>query len=72
MPPAGGETGFADLRAALATLSGPLRERAESASIVASVRDIADFAAGDEEDLAKFPNATHKFIQRHAVWVRLS
>ena len=71
VPPAGGETGFADLRAALATLSGPLRERAESASIVASVRDIADFAAGDEEDLAKFPNATHKFIQRDAVWVRL-
>ena len=62
VPPAGGETGFADLRAALATLSGPLRERAESASIVASVRDIADFAAGDEADLAKFPNATHKFI----------
>ena len=29
VPPAGGETGFADLRAALATLSGPLRERAE-------------------------------------------
>ena len=72
VPPAGGETGFADLRAALATLSGPLRERAESASIVASVRDIADFAKGDEEDLAIFPNATHKFIQRHAVWVRLS
>ena len=29
VPPAGGETGFADLRAALATLSGPLRERAD-------------------------------------------
>ena len=40
---------------------------AESASIVASVRDIADFAAGDERRTAKFPNATHKFIQPHAL-----
>ena len=34
-PPEGGETGFADLRAALASLSRPLRDRAERARIVA-------------------------------------
>mmetsp|Transcript_19105 Transcript_19105/g.58821 ORF Transcript_19105/g.58821 Transcript_19105/m.58821 type:complete len:342 (+) Transcript_19105:1514-2539(+) len=66
-PPAGGETGFADLRAALATLSKPLRDRAALARIVASVRDIADFAKGDPEDLDKFPNASHAFIQPHAL-----
>ena len=50
-------------------LNSPVDARAgaERASIVASVRDIADFAKGDEADLAKFPNATHKFIQPHAL-----
>ena len=66
-PPAGGETGFADLRAAYATLSGPLKERAAGASIVASVRDIADFAKGDPEDLDRFPDAEHKIVQPHAL-----
>ena len=66
-PPAGGETGFADLRAALATLSGPLRDRAARASIRASVRDIADFAKGDPADLDKFPDAEHAVVQPHAL-----
>lgn len=43
-PPTGGETGFADLRAARHTLSAPLLARAANASIRASVRQIADFA----------------------------
>ena len=60
-------TGFSDLRAARATLSRPLAERAAQASIVASVRDIADFAKGDEEDLARFPTATHAVMAQHAV-----
>ena len=66
-PPAGGETGFADLRAAHATLSRPLRERAARARLVASVRDIADFAKGDEEDLARFPDARHAVVQPHGL-----
>ena len=66
-PPAGGETGFADLRAALATLSGPLRGRARKARIKASVRDIADFAKGDDEDPDKFPDAEHALVQPHAL-----
>jgi len=64
-PPSQGETGFADLRAAYATLSQPLRERAANASIVASVQDIADFRKGSPEDLARFPDARHKIIDRH-------
>jgi taurine dioxygenase len=64
-PPKGGETGFADLRAARATLSQPLLERASRASIQVSVRDIADFAKGSEEDLAQFPNASHAILQSH-------
>ena len=61
-PPAGGETGFADLRAAFATLSLPLLLRAAQASIEVSVRDIADFAKGTEEDLAAFPDAKHPIL----------
>lgn len=64
-PPDGGETGFADLRAARATLSKPLLERAAQASILASVRDIADFAKGTEEDLATFPDAKHAILEHH-------
>lgn len=65
-PPQGGETGFADLRAARATLSRPLLERAVEASIGVSVRDIADFAKGTEEDLAAFPDAEHAILDAHA------
>jgi len=65
MPPDGGETGFADLRAARSTLSAPLLARAANASIRASVRDIADFAKGDEEDLAQFPTALHPVLDSH-------
>lgn len=64
-PPQGGETGFADLRAARASLSKPLLERAKKASIRVSVRDIADFAKGTEEDLAKFPEANHPILDHH-------
>lgn len=64
-PPAQGETGFADLRAAYATLSQPLRDRAANASIVASVHDIADFRKGSLEDLAKFPDARHAIVDWH-------
>eukprot|EP00310_Coccolithus_braarudii_P024169 CAMPEP_0183334744 /NCGR_PEP_ID=MMETSP0164_2-20130417/3247_1 /TAXON_ID=221442 /ORGANISM="Coccolithus pelagicus ssp braarudi, Strain PLY182g" /LENGTH=343 /DNA_ID=CAMNT_0025503945 /DNA_START=92 /DNA_END=1124 /DNA_ORIENTATION=- len=67
MPPAGGETGFADLRAARATLSAPLLERAANASIRASVRDIADFAKGDEADLRAFPDANHPLLDTHVL-----
>jgi taurine dioxygenase len=66
-PPAGGETGFCDLRAARATLSRPLLDRAAQASIQASVRDIADFAKGTEEDLAAFPDAEHAILDHHAL-----
>lgn len=66
-PPTGGETGFADLRAARATLSRPLLERARAAKILASVRDIADFAQGDEADLAAFPDAEHPILASHAL-----
>lgn len=66
-PPQGGETGFADLRAARATLSKPLLERAENTTISVSVRDIGDFAKGTEEDLAAFPDATHEILQNHAI-----
>jgi taurine dioxygenase len=66
-PPSGGETGFADLRAAYATLSRPLLERAAKASIEVSVRDIADFAKGTEEDLAAFPDANHSILDVHAL-----
>merc|ERR1712157_668968 len=52
---------------ARATLSGPLLERAESASIVASVRDIADFAKGTEEDLSAFPTAEHSILTNHSL-----
>ena len=64
-PPSGGETGFADLRAARATLSRPLIERAQNASISVSVRDIADFAKGTEEDLQAFPDAQHPILDHH-------
>jgi taurine dioxygenase len=66
-PPAGGETGFADLRAAAVTLSRPLLDRAKQASIVASVRDIADFAKGTEEDLSAFPVAQHPIVTQHSL-----
>jgi taurine dioxygenase len=66
-PPSGGETGFADLRAARATLSRPLTERATQAYITASVRDIADFAKGTESDLAAFPDAQHSILDHHAI-----
>ena len=65
-PPEGGETGFADLRAARVTLSKPLLERATKAVIECSVRDIADFAKGTEEDLAKFPDAKHPILDDHS------
>ena len=66
-PPAGGETGFADLRAARASLSKPLSDRANGTTILASVRDIADFSKGTDEDLSKFPNAEHAILQNHAI-----
>jgi taurine dioxygenase len=66
-PPQGGETGFADLRAAYATLSKPLLERARNAKIQVSVRDIADFAKGTEEDLAAFPDAEHNILDVHSL-----
>jgi len=66
-PPEGGETGFADLRAARATISRPLLERAEKTYIEASVRDIADFAKGSEEDLAGFPDAKHPILDFHSL-----
>jgi taurine dioxygenase len=66
-PPSGGETGFADLRAARATLSAPLLARAANASIRASVRAIADFAKGTEEDLGAFPDATHPILDAHCL-----
>ena len=66
-PPIGGETGFADLRAAYATLSQPLLERAAKATIEVSVRDIADFAKGTEEDLSKFPTAQHPILDYHSL-----
>jgi taurine dioxygenase len=66
-PPSGGETGFADLRAAYATLSKPLLERAANASIHVSVRDIGDFAKGTEEDLAAFPDAEHPILDIHCL-----
>ena len=55
------------MRAALATLSKPLIERAANASIEVSVRDIADFAKGTEEDLAAFPDAQHPILDVHAL-----
>mmetsp|Transcript_8193 Transcript_8193/g.18405 ORF Transcript_8193/g.18405 Transcript_8193/m.18405 type:complete len:248 (-) Transcript_8193:48-791(-) len=66
-PPSGGETGFADLRAARATLSKPLLERAEKTSIKVSVRDIGDFKKGTEEDLAAFPDAQHPILDHHTL-----
>ena len=66
-PPTGGETGFADLRAAFATLSRPLVERASRASIECSVRDIADFAGGTEDDLVSFPDARHPILDVHSM-----
>jgi len=66
-PPSGGETGFSDLRAARATLSQPMIDRLEGCSISASVRDIADFAKGSEDDLAKFPVAHHKILDDHSL-----
>jgi len=66
-PPRGGETGFADLRAARETLSRPLLERAKSASIHVSVHDIADFAKGDKEDLDAFPDADHPILDNHVL-----
>lgn len=66
-PPSGGETGFADIRAARATLSRPLLERAANATIHCSVREIADFAKGSEEDLAAFPDVVHPILDSHAV-----
>jgi len=66
-PPEGGETGFADLRAARATLSRSILDRAANASIRASVRDIGDFASGLEEDLLAFPEATHAILDNHAL-----
>lgn len=65
VPIQGGETGFADLRAARTTLSKPLLERAAKAEIHASVWDIADFAKGDPDDLAQFPMAVHPLIDTH-------
>ena len=53
--------------AARATLSKPLLERAKGTKILASVRDIADFAKGTEEDLSKFPSAEHDILQNHAL-----
>ena len=66
-PPKGGETVFADLRAAYATLSKPLLDRAANAKIQVSVRDIADFAKGTEEDLAAFTDAQHYILDFHAL-----
>jgi taurine dioxygenase len=65
VPRSGGETGFADLRAARATLSKPLLAKAAKAAIHASVRDIADFAKGKESDLAMFPKAVHPLLDTH-------
>jgi len=67
VPPEGGETGFADLRAARASLSKPLLERSESVSIHASVRKIKDFNNGKEEDYAKFPDAVHGLLAEHSL-----
>ena len=65
VPPEGGETGFADLRAARATLSKPLLHRSKGVSIRASVRDIKDFAGGTAEDFALFPDAVHYLLSSH-------
>ena len=68
VPPRGGETGFVDMRAARATLSAPLLERAAKAAIHASVREIKDFRGGDEEDFAMFPKvAVHPLLANHYV-----
>lgn len=67
VPVSGGETGFADLRAARHTLSKPLLERARNLRIEVSVRDIRDFAEGTEEDLAMFPEAQHPLLRRHVL-----
>ena len=67
VPPEGGETGFADLRAARATLSAPLLERSKQVSIHASVRKIKDFSNGKEEDYDKFPDAVHNVLAGHSL-----
>lgn len=67
VPPEGGETGFADLRAAMATLSTPLIERSKNVSIHASVRKIKDFQNGREEDYALFPDAVHHLLAYHSL-----
>jgi taurine dioxygenase len=62
-PAKGGQTGFADLRRALHSLSPPLRERAREASIHASVRDIPDFIRyGSKHELDLFDDVTHPMI----------
>jgi taurine dioxygenase len=65
-PPSGGETGFADMRAARATLSPPLLARAANASIRASVLKIGDIKdRATAEDLAAFPDVTHRILDNH-------
>lgn len=55
------------MRAARATLSKPLLERAANCSIAVSVRAIVDFAKGTEEDLAAFPDAVHTILDVHSL-----
>jgi taurine dioxygenase len=62
-PKTGGQTGFADLRTALSTLSRPLLERARRARILASVRDIPDFIRyGTKEELELFDDVEHPMV----------
>jgi len=63
----GGQTGFADLRAARLALSPKWLDLASNATIHASVRRIQDFANGKEEDYARFPDSTHRILSHHGL-----
>ncbi|EOD20136.1 hypothetical protein EMIHUDRAFT_242423 [Emiliania huxleyi CCMP1516] len=72
LPPAGGGTGFADLRAARSTLSQPLLERAARASIRASLIKIlpnpgVSFRGPTAEDIARMPEAEHPMLSRRCL-----
>jgi alpha-ketoglutarate-dependent 2,4-dichlorophenoxyacetate dioxygenase len=66
----GGQTQFADMRAAYDALPQELRDIAEDLTLVHSVmhsRAVAGFTDYDAEEHAKFPPTQKKLVQRHPI-----
>lgn len=63
VPEKGGETGFADLRLAYASLDESIKQRIENLNVIVSCDDIPDFKDTPPDE--RQPDAVHPIVHRH-------